>query len=954
MCTTRWCAVTSVAALSFLPIQACSAEPAARWAVHIVFGSDDKEPTDWSGRIAGPAAVLERIRLEPWRFAQGDSLPPRQAAWKAQTRMGISPLERMPVGGTDQPPARQTPWPIGVTLIGTGPEPDRLEVETVRGNFDVNVRDLAWGIPQTPLAGVRVERTVAPTTPVARPDNDPHHDDSPALLVTRSGEHWLAWIAYRDAQDEILLARDKGDGWSEAEVISPGGDHAGVALAQDAAGHIWAVWSQQVGGNWDIYARHHDGEKWSERTRLSDDPGPDIHPAAASSPDGSVVVVVWQGFRDGQSDIFLRSLSGEKPATYRVSESPANDWMPAVCVDSGGTAHVAWDGYDAGNYDVFLRSVNPRRPAHALSAVRKIAGTVLAETQPSIACDDRGRVWIAYDEGTAAWGKDYGFWWWTNNWPQGTRLYEARRFRVVCSDGDRVLEPADPFATLPREFQEYSEQPMVRVDAQGAPWILFRHRTAKNPRADGWAAAGWWELYAIRSTGDAWTSPIPFPRSMGRQSQPSSAAVTPRGLAVAWATDGRTFQQPADGIRTRVWTAEIESRHAEHAAAPPVLGPRRAPDLGGIRVKNVHEDEPGDLRRIRQYRVRAGDKKLAIYRGDLHRHTEISGDGVGDGTLTDLYRYALDAAAFDYCFVSDHGMGSDRAYPWWRTQKSNDLFYLAGRFVPLYGYERSIKYPWGHRNVIWARRGHPTFPTTRAPGTPAAKGGPQPADDDTRQLYAHLRKTGGIATSHTSATDQGTDWETGFDPELEPVVEIFQGYHTSYEGPGTPLAVAETSAIVHGAFRPAGFIWNALDKGYRLGFQASSDHIATHTSYACILAESLDRDALFDALKKRHSYAATDNIVLDVRSGDHIMGDDFTADGPTTLEAVIHGTAPLAQIDVVRNREVVYSHDAGQARRAEFRWTDMDPPPGTNYYYVRVEQSDHQMAWASPIWVRRK
>ncbi|HID21580.1 MAG TPA: hypothetical protein EYP14_04180 [Planctomycetaceae bacterium] len=74
-----------------------------------------------------------------------------------------------------------------------------------------------------------------------------------------------------------------------------------------------------------------------------------------------------------------------------------------------------------------------------------------------------------------------------------------------------------------------------------------------------------------------------------------------------------------------------------------------------------------------------------------------------------------------------------------------------------------------------------------------------------------------------------------------------------------------------------------LAKGYRLGFQASSDHLSTHLSYACILAGRNTREALMDAMRQRHSYAATDNVILDVRSegvdGPKIMGDVFACVG---------------------------------------------------------------------------
>src|SRR5207248_5721565 len=56
----------------------------------------------------------------------------------------------------------------------------------------------------------------------------------------------------------------------------------------------------------------------------------------------------------------------------------------------------------------------------------------------------------------------------------------------------------------------------------------------------------------------------------------------------------------------------------------------------------------------RSYRINLHGKTYSIYRGDLHRHTEISWDGGGDGSLLDAYRYARDAARLDFVGISDH------------------------------------------------------------------------------------------------------------------------------------------------------------------------------------------------------------------------------------------------------------------------------------------------------------
>jgi hypothetical protein len=217
--------------------------------------------------------------------------------------------------------------------------------------------------------------------------------------------------------------------------------------------------------------------------------------------------------------------------------------------------------------------------------------------------------------------------------------------------------------------------------------------------------------------------------------------------------------------------------------------------------------------------------------------------------------------------------------------------------------------------------------------------------------YAYLKQLGGICASHTSGTGMGTDWHDN-DPRAEPIVEIYQGDRNSYEALGAPR-VARKPMEAMGGFKPLGMVWNALAMGYRLGFQSSSDHWSTHISYAVALAEEHTRPAILDAFRKRHCYAATDNIVLDVRMGPHIMGDDFVHQGPEkpTLSVRVHGTAPLARVEVIKDFVYVYSIEPKRAS-VEFNWTDYDPRPGMSWYYVRVLQSDGQLAWASPIWMR--
>src|SRR5258708_12993620 len=77
-------------------------------------------------------------------------------------------------------------------------------------------------------------------------------------------------------------------------------------------------------------------------------------------------------------------------------------------------------------------------------------------------------------------------------------------------------------------------------------------------------------------------------------------------------------------------------------------------------------------------------------------------DGGNDGTIIDQYRYLIDASYMDWAGCCDHDNGAGREYTWWISQKLTDIFHSAGKFVPMFHYERSVQYPEGHRNVIFA------------------------------------------------------------------------------------------------------------------------------------------------------------------------------------------------------------------------------------------------------------
>ena len=349
---------------------------------------------------------------------------------------------------------------------------------------------------------------------------------------------------------------------------------------------------------------------------------------------------------------------------------------------------------------------------------------------------------------------------------------------------------------------------------------------------------------------------------------------------------------------------------------------------------------------MRAYRIQLPSGNFQVMRGEFHRHTEFSADGGADGPLIDAYRYLIDSAGMDWGGCCDHDNGGGRESAWWLQQKLTDAYHLGNSYVPMFSYERSVVYPEGHRNAIFVQRG--IRPLPRLPVS--APDSPTTSAPDTQMLYRYLRQYNGIVASHTSGTQMGTDWRDN-DPIVEPVVEIYQGERQNYEMPGAPRAMAPGNTIA--GYRPLGFVSNALKKGYRLGFESSSDHISTHISYCNLWVANRTREGVMEAFHKRRIYGSTDNILADVHCGEHFMGEEFSLSSAPVIRVHLIGTGPFAKVHIIRDGVEVYT-TSPQTKEVSFEWRDAAPPAKglTSYYYVRGEQADGQLVWASPMWIR--
>ena len=723
------------------------------------------------------------------------------------------------------------------------------------------------------------------------------------------------------------------------------GDYSGTALASDGEGRIHVLWSEYEDDRWRLVDKAFDPRdgSWAAETYVAPAASRQFFPAAVTASDGAPWVT-WQEFRGDGLDIMAARFEGSWSEPVAVSESEANDWAPDIAAAPDGSVWVAWDSYERGSYGIYLR----RLDAQGADEILPLPGGPERAIEPSVAVDARNSVWVAWAEAGPNWGKDWGV-----LGRPGTQLRATSAVRLARYASGAWTEPATSLAdSVPAWMSDMHEYPTVFVGERGVPYVFFRKMSVRLPVAEHalqvrfgseerllqpWydTIRGMSEIRLAAFDGARWLPAVDLPLSAGGAYAQLALARAGGAAEAVWPTDGRSYENP------HVRSAQLRFARLDTGADYASDERMRPLAASGAEVVDAAPTEAADLAKVRASRW-ADKEPLRLYRGDLHRHTDLSADSQRDGDLLFQYRYALDAGALDFLAVTDHS-GAERRhfykYQWWRNRQVATMFNRPGRFATFFGYERTVTFPGGHRNIISTRRDMQPVPISDEEFTGS--------ESWAERLYPALLRHGDIAIAHTTAGGGGTDWRDN-DPRAEPVVEVFQALRGSYEEENSPGRA--------NANRPEGFVWNAWKKGWRIGLLSNSDHESTHQSYACVWAPELTGAAILDAIKRRRTYAATDNIVLQFearteRGSPLKMGSETVAVRPPELSFRARATAPVRSLEIVRSGEVVYSLQPGTAEVSISFRDEAAPRRGSAHYHVRLVQADGQIAWSSPIWV---
>jgi hypothetical protein len=382
-----------------------------------------------------------------------------------------------------------------------------------------------------------------------------------------------------------------------------------------------------------------------------------------------------------------------------------------------------------------------------------------------------------------------------------------------------------------------------------------------------------------------------------------------------------------------------------------------------------------------------------IWWGDIHSHSEISPDGIGNGS----FEYAKDVAGLDFYSLTDHstGIAGDK----WEFNKLKTIeFYNPGNFVTILGYECSMFSPSGHHNVFF-NCSNDIIPQIPLIDRAEVK-------ESILTLWQYLRKrlpksVDVITIPHHTGQkfrEKGKGTQVNFDGpyrnrRMRVALEIFSQHGTSEKyDPSNPFSYDtawwpnDKSRRVHFPVNGPHYAQDAWAKKLYLGVIASSDDHQAHPGMpfpasnnsfqfnplAAVYAKELTRDSIFNAIKARRTYATTgERIILNFSLEGYPMGDraELEKGRSPKISVSARGTDLIDFVEILKwdfkqgkfdkDGHPIYEavlHKKTNSMDVNLEFVD-DNLKNDCLYYLRLKQlktitDNEAWAWSSPIWVK--
>lgn len=341
---------------------------------------------------------------------------------------------------------------------------------------------------------------------------------------------------------------------------------------------------------------------------------------------------------------------------------------------------------------------------------------------------------------------------------------------------------------------------------------------------------------------------------------------------------------------------------------------------------------------------------MNIYFGDLHTHSSFSNDCIErekqDMTPDDMFRFARNVCNLDFLAVTDHHQPWDEERnrigegKWHELQKAVRKHWSEGDFLALPGFEYRCDWRKTIRGDTAVILGE-DFSYSEID---------DPSLDSISKLWDKFKGRNYMTIPHfhlAGNLPEGEWWECPFEG-VEQNLEIYS-CHGSFES-FTPLERQPPEGKRRRRDRNAEFLLR--DKKLKYGLTCNSDGHKGNpgmNGLTAVYSGELTRDAIFAAMRNRSVYGTTNaRIRLLFTANGKLMGSTLRNTTEKNFHIDIKGERPFKAVDLMRDCKL---HTRFRPASDTFIKDFMVNDDGQySFWYLRVLQSDHHIAYSSPVW----
>jgi len=227
-------------------------------------------------------------------------------------------------------------------------------------------------------------------------------------IATAGSYVYTTWDDTRDGNWEIYFKRSTnfGSTWEADQRLTVNASTSWYPSIAAYGTYVYVVWQEFRDGNWEIYLKYNwnsgmGGIGWYADRRLTINTASSYRPSVAAY--GRNVYVVWYDYRDGNAEIyFKRSTNCAETwgADTRLTVNNSISQFPNVAA-FGSNVYVVWEDFRYGNWDIFFKRSTDS--GVSWSADTRLTTSTSSQRNPSIAAwgYDVHVVWEDYRYGAS-------------------------------------------------------------------------------------------------------------------------------------------------------------------------------------------------------------------------------------------------------------------------------------------------------------------------------------------------------------------------------------------------------------------------------------------------------------------------------------------------------------------------------------------------------------------------